>query len=66
MTSNAYIATDGQTVMKVGKTNDVKRREKQIANWMKLNNTFRAGQGILLAAAVKLEDGERAAAFTIF
>jgi hypothetical protein len=31
MTSSAYIATDGETVMKVGKTNDVKRREKQIA-----------------------------------
>src|SRR5258707_13534717 len=31
MTSNAYIATDGETVMKVGKANDVKRREKQIA-----------------------------------
>jgi len=31
MTSNAYIATDGEKVMKVGKANDVKRREKQIA-----------------------------------
>ncbi len=31
MASNAYIATDGETVMKVGKANDVKRREKQIA-----------------------------------
>lgn len=31
MTSNAYIATDGETIMKVGKANDVKRREKQIA-----------------------------------
>src|SRR5574337_2075862 len=31
MTSNAYIATDGEMVMKVGKANDVKRREKQIA-----------------------------------
>jgi hypothetical protein len=30
-TSNAYIATDGTTVMKVGKANDVKRRERQIA-----------------------------------
>jgi len=31
MTSNAYIATDGEQVMKVGKANDVRRREKQIA-----------------------------------
>jgi hypothetical protein len=31
MPSNAYIATDGETVLKVGKSNDVKRREKQIA-----------------------------------
>lgn len=31
MTSNAYVATDGETVMKVGKANDVKRRERQIA-----------------------------------
>jgi hypothetical protein len=31
MPSNAYIATDGEDVMKVGKANDVKRREKQIA-----------------------------------
>jgi hypothetical protein len=31
MPSNAYIATDGETVMKVGKANDVKRREKQLA-----------------------------------
>jgi hypothetical protein len=31
VTSNAYIATDGETVMKVGKSNDVKRRERQIA-----------------------------------
>lgn len=31
MTSNAYIATDGETVMKVGKANIVKQREKQIA-----------------------------------
>ncbi len=31
MTSNAYIATDGENVMKVGKANDVKRRERQIA-----------------------------------
>lgn len=31
MTSNAYIATDGETVMKVGKSNDVKRREREIA-----------------------------------
>lgn len=30
-TSNAYIATDGQKLMKVGKANDIKRREKQIA-----------------------------------
>jgi hypothetical protein len=31
MTSNAYIATAGENVMKVGKANDVKRREKQVA-----------------------------------
>jgi len=31
MTSNAYIATDGETVMKVGKANNVKLRERQIA-----------------------------------
>jgi gas vesicle protein len=31
MTSNAYIATDGEKFLKVGKANDVKRREKQIA-----------------------------------
>jgi hypothetical protein len=31
MTSNAYIATDGTTVMKVGKANDVKRRGREIA-----------------------------------
>jgi len=30
-TSNAYIATDGEKFLKVGKANDVKRREKQIA-----------------------------------
>jgi hypothetical protein len=30
MTSNAYIASDGQTVMKVGKTNNIRLREKQI------------------------------------
>jgi hypothetical protein len=28
--SNVYVATDGKTVMKVGKTNNVKQREKQI------------------------------------
>jgi hypothetical protein len=34
MASNAYIARgnrDGKTVMKVGKANDIYRREKQIA-----------------------------------
>lgn len=31
MSSNAYIASDGMNRMKVGKTNDPKRREKQIA-----------------------------------
>lgn len=31
MPSNAYIASDGMNRMKVGKTNDPKRREKQIA-----------------------------------
>jgi DNA anti-recombination protein RmuC len=31
MTSNAYIASDGETLMKVGKANDTQRREKQIA-----------------------------------
>ena len=31
MTSNAYIASDGANVMKVGKANDVRRRERQIA-----------------------------------
>lgn len=30
MTSNAYIASDGKTVMKVGKTNDFWKRMKQI------------------------------------
>jgi hypothetical protein len=30
MASNAYIATDGEKLMKVGKANDTKRREKQI------------------------------------
>jgi hypothetical protein len=30
MTSNAYIATDGEKLMKVGKANNPKRREKQI------------------------------------
>lgn len=29
--SNAYIASDGEKLMKVGKENDIKRREKQIA-----------------------------------
>src|SRR5687768_13896163 len=31
MTSNAYLATDGEKLMKVGKANDISRREKQIA-----------------------------------
>ena len=31
MNGNAYIASDGASRMKVGKTNDPKRREKQIA-----------------------------------
>jgi SMC interacting uncharacterized protein involved in chromosome segregation len=31
MTSNAYIATDSETVMKVGKANDVKRRERELS-----------------------------------
>jgi hypothetical protein len=31
MGSNAYIATDGETVMKVGKANNPKRREREIA-----------------------------------
>jgi hypothetical protein len=31
MTSNAYIATDSETLMKVGKSNDVKRRERELA-----------------------------------
>ena len=31
MTSNAYIASDGEKLMKVGKANDPQRREKQIA-----------------------------------
>jgi hypothetical protein len=30
-TSNAYIATDGESFMKVGKTNDLEKRERQIA-----------------------------------
>lgn len=30
MTSNAYLATDGEKLMKVGKANNPKRREKQI------------------------------------
>lgn len=30
MSSNAYVATDGEKLMKVGKTNNPKRREKQI------------------------------------
>ena len=30
MTSNAYIASDGEKLMKVGKSNNPKRREKQI------------------------------------
>jgi hypothetical protein len=40
MTSNAYIATDGETVMKVGKANDVKRRERQIAIPIKYTKPF--------------------------
>lgn len=35
-TSNAYIATDGEKFMKVGKANDIGRREKQIALPMKV------------------------------
>jgi len=31
MTSNAYVATDGEKLMKVGKANDILRRELQIA-----------------------------------
>jgi hypothetical protein len=31
MTSNAYIASDGEKLMKVGKANDLQKREKQIA-----------------------------------
>jgi DNA anti-recombination protein RmuC len=31
MPSNAYVATDGENVMKVGKANDVKRRERELA-----------------------------------
>lgn len=30
MTSNAYIATDGEKMMKVGKANNIKKREQQI------------------------------------
>ena len=30
MPSNAYIASDGEKLMKVGKSNNPKRREKQI------------------------------------